>query len=69
MNRRFEEGEDFDASEGLALPEEIAELYRVDPATVKGWARNGLVPNVRTPGGHWRLSVAYHRRHREADHG
>lgn len=35
---------------------EVAELFRVDPKTVKRWAAAGrLGETVRTPGGHHRL--------------
>lgn len=34
-------------------------MFRVDPKTVGRWALSGLLPSVRTPGGH--------RRYREAD--
>ncbi len=58
---RYEPGEGFDASQGLALPEEIAELYRVERSTVMQWARAGRIPHIITPGRHYRLSFAYPR--------
>lgn len=35
----------------LLTPPEVAEMFRVDPATVNRWAGAGLIPNIRTPGG------------------
>ena len=67
--RRFEPGEAFDASQGLALPEEIATLYRVARSTVMTWGRSGLVPHIITPGNHYRFSFAYHRSHLAAEQG
>lgn len=69
---RFEPGDGFDASQGIALPEEIADLYGVVRATVMTWARLGLIPHIILPGGRYRLSFAYHRQHVAAelgDHG
>jgi hypothetical protein len=69
---RFEPGEAFDASQGLALPEEIASLYGVVRQTVMTWARSGQCPHIILPGGQYRFSFAYHRAHRAAelgDHG
>lgn len=45
----------FDASAGLLLAAEVAELYRVDVRTVLAWARNGRIPAIRTPGHEWRF--------------
>lgn len=61
--KRYETGEDFDASEGLLLVSEVADMYKVDHKTALRWARTGLIPHIRTAGNHYRLSVAYHRRH------
>lgn len=38
----------------LMSPSEVAQLFNVDPKTVTRWARAGLLPVVRTPGGHRR---------------
>ena len=37
---------------------EVADLFAVDPRTVKRWAEGGLIPYFRTPGGHWRFDRA-----------
>jgi excisionase family DNA binding protein len=44
--------------EKLLTPAEVANLYRVDPKTVMRWAKSGVMPCVRTPGGHRRFRVA-----------
>src|SRR3954452_22838268 len=36
----------------LLLPEEVADLLRVDTKTVIRWADRGLIAAVRLPGGH-----------------
>lgn len=64
---RYGPGDGFDASQGLALPEEIAALYRVERSTVMEWARAGRVPHIITPGRHYRLSFAFHRQHLAAE--
>lgn len=43
----------------LMTPEEVSGLFRIDPATLARWARNGDIPSVKLPGGH--------RRYRRAD--
>lgn len=43
----------------LMTPGEVAALFRVDPKTVTRWSARGLLPSIKTPGGH--------RRFREAD--
>ena len=45
--------------ERLLTPAEAGALLRVDPSTVSRWHRQGLIPGLRTPGGH--------RRFRESD--
>jgi excisionase family DNA binding protein len=67
--RRFEPGEAFDASEGVLTSGELAKTYAVDVKTASRWATAGKVPHIRTPGGHWRFSRAFHRRHMEAEAG
>ncbi len=42
----------------LLTPSEVARLFRVDVKTVSRWARSGLVPSFRTPGGHHRFRQA-----------
>lgn len=39
-------------------PGEVANLFRVDPKTVTRWAKSGLLPSVRTPGGHRRFRTS-----------
>lgn len=34
----------------LLTPPEVAEMFRVDTATVNRWAVAGLIPNILTPG-------------------
>ncbi|MDQ1625757.1 MAG: hypothetical protein QOJ49_1255 [Actinomycetota bacterium] len=41
--------------ERLLTPGEVAKQFRVAPATVSRWAAGGLLPTVRTPGGHNRF--------------
>lgn len=38
----------------LMTPAEVAARFRVDPKTVTRWANQGLLPCIRTPGGHRR---------------
>jgi excisionase family DNA binding protein len=42
------------AATDLMTPAEVATAFRVDPKTVTGWARQGHLSSVRTPGGHRR---------------
>lgn len=37
---------------------EVAEMFRVEVKTVARWARQGLIPGVKTPGAHWRYPKA-----------
>lgn len=39
----------------LMKPGEVAAALRVDPKTVTRWAAAGLLPSIRTPGGHRRF--------------
>ncbi len=43
----------------LLTPREVADLFGVDPMTVRRWAAAGRIGSVRTPGGH--------RRYRESE--
>ena len=36
----------------------VARIFGVSVSTVTRWAQRGLLPAVRTPGGHYRFSVA-----------
>lgn len=40
--------------EKLLTPAEVAAIFSVDPKTVTRWAKAGLLPSLRTPGGHRR---------------
>lgn len=50
---------DENVTDQLLTPGEVAKLFRVDPKTVSRWAARGVIPFVKTPGGH--------RRFRESD--
>lgn len=65
---RYEPGEAFDVSQGVARPEEIAALYGVERSTVMTWGRSGRAPHIITPGGHYRFSLAFHRAHLAGEH-
>lgn len=41
--------------EQLMKPEEVAPLFRVQPSTVRTWARRRKIPSTRTPGGEIRV--------------
>lgn len=43
----------------LMAPHEVAAIFRVSPATITRWARVGLLPSTRTPGGHRRFERSY----------
>lgn len=42
----------------LMTPSEVANFFRVDPKTVTRWAKQGILPSVKTPGGHRRYPRA-----------
>jgi excisionase family DNA binding protein len=44
--------------EKLLTPSEVAGRFRVDPKTVTRWAKAGLLPCIKTPGGHRRYPAA-----------
>jgi excisionase family DNA binding protein len=44
-----------DWAEGLLRTSEVAELFSVSSRTVREWARRGLLPTIRTPGGQHRF--------------
>jgi excisionase family DNA binding protein len=52
-------GADPPAEAGLLTPAEVAALFGVDSKSVAKWARDGILPALKTAGGH--------RRYREAD--
>ena len=39
----------------LLTPGEVAKLFRVDVKSVARWAARGLIPSIKTPGGHRRF--------------
>lgn len=39
-------------------PRDVAHLYNVEPETVVEWARAGIIPSLRTPGGQYRFRPA-----------
>lgn len=43
------------AEDPLLTPGEVASLFRVDPKTITRWAQAGLLPYVKTLGGHRRF--------------
>lgn len=42
----------------VLTPREVSEMLRVDPKTVARWAKDGLLPHFKTPGGHRRFHRA-----------
>jgi excisionase family DNA binding protein len=46
---------------------DVARLFGVSLSTVTRWARTGLVPTVRTPGGHYRYPADAVRRAAASD--
>jgi excisionase family DNA binding protein len=46
---------DGDWAERLLRTSEVAELFSVSSRTVREWARRGLLPTIRTPGGQHRF--------------
>jgi excisionase family DNA binding protein len=44
--------------EKLYTPAEVASRFRVDPKTVTRWAKAGLLPVIKTPGGHRRYRAS-----------
>lgn len=41
----------------VLMPGEVAELFRVDPRTVKRWGTEGTLTILPTPGGHSRFAL------------
>lgn len=48
---------------------EVAEMWRVNQATVRRWAQTGQVPAFRTPTGRWRFPTAEIRALRDGGDG
>lgn len=46
---------DLPSPDDILTPGEVALLFRADPRTVNRWAREGLLPYFRTPGGQKRF--------------
>lgn len=44
--------------ERMLTPQQVAELFAVDPKTVTRWARAGRMRSVQTPGGHRRFRAS-----------
>ncbi len=44
--------------ERFLTPQEVAQMFRVDPKTVTRWAKAGRITSIRTPGGHHRYREA-----------
>ena len=48
-------GHDGEWAERLLRTSEVADLFSVSSRTVREWARRGLLPTIRTPGGQHRF--------------
>ena len=46
----------------LLTPNEVAEIFRVNPKTVTRWAQSGKISAIRTLGGHRRFRASEIRR-------
>jgi excisionase family DNA binding protein len=46
-------------SKRLLRPGEVAELFKVNPKTVKRWVQANKLKAITTPGGHARFEVEY----------
>ncbi|MEU8380601.1 helix-turn-helix domain-containing protein [Streptosporangium sp. NPDC048865] len=44
--------------EALLTPEEVAPLFKVQPSTIKTWARLRKMPSTKTPGGEIRVRTS-----------
>ena len=63
MNRRVHGKGSTSQGESVFLSRaEVARLYGVSGSTVTRWARLGLIPAIRTPGGHYRFPADETRR-------
>lgn len=49
-------------AERLLTPAEVAQMFRVDPKTVRRWALSGKLTSTRTLGGHRRFRESEIRR-------
>jgi excisionase family DNA binding protein len=52
---RSRDRHDGEWAERLLRTSEVAELFSVSSRTVREWARRGLLPTIRTPGGQHRF--------------
>ncbi|WP_076263171.1 BldC family transcriptional regulator [Intrasporangium flavum] len=64
-----DEGRGHEDHVDLMTPAEVARLFRVSVTTVTKWARSGLLPSVRTLGGHRRFERRDVLEHLERTHG
>jgi excisionase family DNA binding protein len=53
------------ATNSLLTPNEVADIFRVNPKTVTRWAQSGKISAIRTLGGHRRFSATEIMRHLE----
>ena len=49
---------DYNSSDPLLTPAEVAAMFRVNPKTVTRWARAGKITAIRTLGGHRRFRAS-----------
>ena len=61
--KRMEQPTERIDTSGLLTPNEVAEIFRVNPKTVTRWAQSGKISAIRTLGGHRRFSAAEIMRH------
>ncbi len=48
-----------DSNKRLLRPGEVAELFKVNPKTVKRWVQSDKLKAITTPGGHSRFEYDY----------
>ncbi len=48
-----------DSNKRLLRPGEVAELFKVNPKTVKRWVQSDQLKAITTPGGHSRFEYDY----------
>jgi excisionase family DNA binding protein len=42
-------------NEPLLTADEVAGIVKLDPETIRRWARDDLLPSIKLPGGQWRF--------------